>query len=82
MKKRTKSLLEEINSIRPAKDSNQLLESRGSNAISGIINLLEMIDDSYDSETAQDLTKRVMLSIKNRDQDRFMRGIKKLRSKK
>lgn len=82
MKKRTKSLLEEINSIRPVKDSSQLLESRGSNAISGIINLLEMIDDSYDSETAQDLTKRVMLSIKNRDQDRFMRGIKKLRSKK
>ena len=82
MKKHTRSLLEEINSISPAKDNTQLLESRGQNAISGIINLLEMIDRTYDSETASDLTKRIMLSIKNRDADRFHRGIKKLRSNK
>lgn len=82
MKKYTRSLLEEINSIAPAKDTAQLLESRGNNAISGIINLLEMIERNYDAETANDLTKRVMLSIKNRDQDRFMRGVKKLRSNK
>jgi hypothetical protein len=79
MKKRTKSLLEEINSISPAKDKIQLLESRGTNAISAIINLIEMIESSYDDETAQDLYKRMMLSIKNKDTDRFIRGIKKLR---
>ena len=82
MKKHTRSLLEEINRIAPAKENAQLLESRGINAISGIINLLEMIERNYDSEVANDLTKRVMLSIKNRDQDRFMRGVKKLRSNK
>lgn len=81
VKKRTKSLLEEINSIAPKTDKSQLLESRGNNALNAIINLLEMIDSSYDEETAQDLTKRVMLSIKNRDTDRFMRGIKKIRDK-
>lgn len=81
MKRKTRSLLEEINSISPVKEGSYLLESRGTNAISGIINLLEMIDSNYDSDTAQDLTKRVMLSIKNRDQDRFLRGIKKLRNK-
>lgn len=81
VKKRTKSLLEEINSIAPKTDKSQLLESRGNNALNAIINLLEMIDNSYDEETAQDLTKRVMLSIKNRDTDRFMRGIKKIRDK-
>jgi|15BtaG_2_1085339.scaffolds.fasta_scaffold06893_3 hypothetical protein len=82
MKKRIKSLLEEINEISPVKDNNQLLESRGMNAIHGIINLLEMIDATCDDETAADLNKRIMLSIKNRDHDRFMRGIKKLRTKK
>lgn len=79
MKKNTRSLLDEINSIAPVKGKDQILESRGINCISGVINLLEMIDNTYDDETAQDMTKRVMLSIKNRDTDRFIRGVKKIR---
>ena len=80
MKKRTKSLLEEINSIAPVRDKTQLLESRGNNAISAVINLIEMIETQYDYETSQDLQKRIMLSIKNRDADRFIRGIKRIRT--
>ena len=82
MKKRTRSILQEINSIQSRRDKAQILESRGVNAISSIINLLEMIDANYDAETASDLTKRVMLSIKNRDNDRFIRGVKKVRKTK
>lgn len=82
MKKRTRSLLEEINSLAPKKDKTAILESKGNNAISSIINILEMIDTNYDSETAQDLTKRIMLSIKNRDPERFNRGVKKIRGPK
>lgn len=81
VKKRTKSLLEEINSIAPKTDKSQLLESRGNNAINAVINLIEMIETSYDDETANDLIKRVMLSVKNRDTDRFNRGIRKIRDK-
>lgn len=79
MEKRTKSLLEEINSISPKRDKTQLIESRGTNALGAIINLLEMIDSNYDAETAADFQKRVLLSIKSRDNTRFLRGIKKLR---
>lgn len=82
MKKRTKSLLEEINAISPHKDMASLLESRGSNALNAIINLVEMIEENYDEEVSNDLIKRVMLSIKNRDTDRFQRGIRKLRESK
>jgi predicted secreted Zn-dependent protease len=82
MKKRTRSLLEEINSLAPRKDKISILESKGNNAISSIINILEMIDSNYDKETAQDLTKRIMLSIKNRDVERFNRGVKKIRGPK
>ncbi|MDA9992222.1 hypothetical protein N9E03_00900 [bacterium] len=82
MKKRTRSLLEEINSLAPKKDKTALLESKGNNAISSIINILEMIDSNYDADTAQDLTKRIMLSIKNRDPERFNRGVKKIRGPK
>jgi len=82
MKKRTRSLFEEINSLAPKKDKTAILESKGNNAISSIINILEMIDTNYDSDTAQDLTKRIMLSIKNRDPERFNRGVKKIRGPK
>jgi len=79
MSKRTRSLLQEINDIAPKKDKVNILESRGNNALSAIINVLEMIDESYDAGTAQDLQKRIMLCIKNRDIERFNRGIKQLR---
>ena len=82
MKKRTRSLLEEINSLAPKKDKTAILESKGNNAISSIINILEMIDSNYPEDTAQDLTKRIMLSIKNRDPERFNRGVKKIRGPK
>ena len=59
-----------------------LLESRGSNALNAIINLVEMIEENYDEEVSNDLIKRVMVSIKNRDTDRFQRGIRKLRESK
>lgn len=80
MKKRTKSLLEEINDLTPKMDRSQKLENRGVNALASIINLFEMIEQEYDQDTALDLQKRIMLSIKNRDNDRFLRGVKKVRS--
>lgn len=43
---------------------------------------MEMIDTNFDEDTAADLQKRIMLSIKNRDPERFNRGIKKLRNDK
>ena len=82
MKKRTRSLLEEINDLAPARDKDSILASRGENAITALINIMEMIDTNYDSETAQDLHKRIMLSVKNRDPERFNRGVKKLRNEK
>lgn len=82
MKKRTRSLLEEINDLSPRKDKVNILESRGTNAISAIINILEMVDANYDEEIAQDIQKRIFLSIKNRDPERFNRGIKLLRNQK
>jgi hypothetical protein len=82
MKKRTKSLLEEISTIAQIRNSAELIETRGINALSSIINLLEMIEQTYDAETAQDLQKRMILDLKNREPTRFLIGIKKLRDNK
>ena len=81
MKKRTRSLLEEINNIAPARDNAELIETRGVNVLSSMINLLEMIEHTYDAEIAQDLQKRLILDLKNREPNRFVRGVKKLRDK-
>ena len=75
-------MLEEINDLAPARDKDNLLASRGENAITALINIMEMIDVNYDVETAQDLQKRILLSSKNRDPERFNRGVKKLRNEK
>ena len=82
MKKRTRSLLEEINNIAPARDNAELIETRGVNVLSSMINLLEMIEHTYDAEIAQDLQKRLILDLKNREPVRFARGVKKLRDNK
>ena len=82
MKKRTRSLLEEINNIAPARDNAELIETRGVNVLSSMINLLEMIEHTFDAEIAQDLQKRLILDLKNREPNRFVRGVKKLRDKK
>jgi hypothetical protein len=82
VKKRTKSLLEEINNIAPIRDNAQLIESRGINVLSSMINLLEMIEQTYDAEIAQDLQKRMILDLKNREPNRFVIGVKKLRDNK
>jgi len=82
MKKRTKSILEEINTISRGRDRKYLIESNASNIIASAINLIEMISESYDEETANDLTKRLVNSIRSRDIKKFERGIRKANASK
>jgi hypothetical protein len=82
MKKRTRSILEEINTISRGRDRKYLIESNASNIIASAINLIEMISESYDEETANDLTKRLVNSIRSQDIKKFERGIKKANASK
>ena len=82
MKKRTRSILEEINTISRGRDRKYLIESNASNIIASAINLIEMISESYDEETANDLTKRLVNSIRSQDIKKIERGIKKANASK
>ena len=77
MQRKTRSLLEELESIGNNRDTKHIIESRAHNIITSAINLLEMINKHYDSEKAQVLEKKLLLAIKNRDQDRFSKSINK-----
>lgn len=77
MQKQTRSLLEELEAIGNNRDTNHIIESRAHNIITSAINLLEMINKNYNQEQAQILEKKLLSAIKNRDQARFAKSLRK-----
>jgi hypothetical protein len=82
LKRATKSLLEELNSISEKKNSDAIIESRATHIIDSAINLLQLIKESYSPEQAYELERRLLNSIKGSDSSKFVRGIRKLRDGK
>jgi len=82
MRKSTRSILQEISDIGLARDPDLVIESRGSNIIQSAINLLDMIRENYDVETAAELERRFINSIKGADPTKFKRGIKRIQEAK
>jgi hypothetical protein len=77
MERKTRSLLKELEEIGNNRDTKHIIESRAHNIITSAINLLEMINKNYDSEKAQLLERRLLSAIKNKDQSKFSRTIRK-----
>jgi len=78
MQKRTRSLLEELESIGANRDVPQLVESRGNNIITSALNLIEYIERNYSSEQAELLEKKLLSAIRGRDSSRFTKTLKRL----
>lgn len=77
MQKQTRSILEELDSLYVERDRRLLIESRASNVIASAIRLIEQIEQSYDAETADTLTKKLLNAIKNKDADKFARSVRR-----
>ena len=82
MKLKTRSILQELNSIAERKDAESIIESRAANIINSAINLMELINKTYDEETALELERRFINSIKGADTAKFTRGIRKITESK
>jgi hypothetical protein len=82
MRKTTRSILQEISDISLTRDPDLVVESRGSNIIQSAINLLDMIRENYDVETAAELERRFINSIRSNDITKFKRGIKRIQESK
>lgn len=78
MKRQTRSILHELNSMIVEKDRKHVMESRATNVIESAINLIQEMHKHYDSETAGDLERRLLNSIKHQDTKRFVRGIRRV----
>ena len=78
MKKRTRSILQELNNLDRARDNDYLIETTANNIIESAINLLNRIGNTYDENTAGELERRFLNSIKSGDPRKFKRGITKV----
>lgn len=77
MKPRTKSILQELSEISRDYDKNQQIENQALNVIASVTNLIEKIHDTYPDEVSIDLEKRLLNSIRTKDEKKFLRGIRK-----
>ena len=82
MQRKTKSLLEELNEVAVKRDGEAVIEARAGHVIDSAINLLQLIREQFDQETAYELERRLINSIKASDPSKFTRGIRKLRDSK
>ena len=77
MQKKTRSILEELESLYAERDNKHIIENRANNVIASAIRLLEQIDDSYSPEQAENLTRKLINAIKLRDPGKFTRSVRK-----
>jgi hypothetical protein len=78
MRKSTRSILQGLTEIGVNRNTDAIIESRGANLIDSAINLLSLIREHYDLETAAELERRFLNAIRTGEPAKFKRGIKKI----
>jgi len=82
MQKRTRSILEELESLHIEKDKKDVIRSRADNIIESAGRLLDLINETYSEEEADDLTRKFLNSIRTRDERKFQRSLKRINESK
>lgn len=77
MLKKTKSILEELDTMYLERDRAHIIESRASNVIASAVRLLEQIESTYSPEDAEVLTRKFLNAIRTKDADKFARSLRK-----
>jgi hypothetical protein len=77
MQKRTRSLLEELDSMYVERDRRVIIETRAENIIHSAIRLLEQIDTEFSPEQAENLQRKLLNAIRTRDSGKFSRSVRR-----
>lgn len=81
MQKKTRSILEELDTIYTEKyadrDRRYIIESRASNVIASAVRLIEEIESSYPAEQAENLVRKLLNAIRNKDAGKFTRTVRR-----
>lgn len=78
MQKKTRSLLEELESLYIERDHRHVLENRANNAIANAIRVVEMLESQYDKEISDILTRKLLNAIKLKEASKFTRTLRKI----
>jgi len=82
LEQRFRSIVEELSDYAPNRNRDLLIEMRGQQVIASALNVLRLIRESYDSETADDLSKRLVRAIQSGDEEKFRRRVRAIREGK
>jgi len=77
MQKKTKSILEELDSLYIERDRRAIIETRASNLIETAIRLLEQIDTEFSPDQAENLQRKLLNAIRQRDTSKFSRSVRR-----
>jgi hypothetical protein len=77
MQKKTRSLLEELDAMYIERDSRHVIETRAANVIASAIRLMEQIDAAYIPEQAENLRRKLLNAINQRDPAKFTRSVRR-----
>ena len=78
MKKRTRSLLDELNAVHGSKDNDLLIQTTANNIIESSINFLSRVHHQYDAATANELERKFLNSIRSGDPKKCTRNMQKM----
>lgn len=78
MRKKTRSILEELNTLHGHRDNDRFIDFTANNIIESSINLLSRIYEQYDAEEASELERRFISSIRSGDPRKFRRSMQKI----
>ena len=70
-----KSILNEIDDILPSRNKDQIVESRASHVITSATNIMHLISENYDNETADKLQKKFLNAIRTGNVDKFANAL-------
>jgi len=82
MKHKTRSILEELESMHHARDSRYVIETRAENIIASAINLIDLMEETYTEAEVEDLTRKLLNSIKLKDSLKFKRSLGRVNESK
>jgi len=81
MQKKTRSILEELDSMYHERyddrDRKYIIESRASNVIASAIRLVEQIESNYEPAQAENLVRKLLNAIRDKDPSKFTRTVRR-----
>lgn len=81
MQKKTRSILEELESLHQDRfqdrDRRYIIESRASNIIASAIRLIEHIETTFPADQAENLNRKLLNAIRDRDPSKFTRTVRR-----